>query len=32
MGTLVPVGTGVFEICYDDKIKPEDSEENKRKK
>jgi len=27
MGTFVPVGTGVFDICYDDKVKYTDEVE-----
>lgn len=23
MGTKAPIGTGIFKVCYDDKVKPE---------
>ena len=29
MGTQVPIGTGMFKVCYDDDVKPESADNNK---
>ena len=26
MGTQVPIGTGMFKVCYDDDVKPESAD------
>ncbi len=32
MGTQVPIGTGMFKVCYDDEVKPDKDDTNQKSK